>query len=84
MNTKELKDQLWEVWFKAREAGASRIATNAIIDAMIVIDKEAEKSEKTEVCSWHWPIIYYNGKHKGDKNYDVTVTGQGEKPSRNG
>ncbi len=51
MNTKELKDQLWEVWYKAREAGASRVATNAILDAMVVIDKEAENSEKTEVCS---------------------------------
>ena len=49
--TKELKDQLWAVWHKAKEAGASRTATDAIIDAMIVIDKEAEKSEKTEVCS---------------------------------
>jgi|TARA_R110002020_G_scaffold36016_3_gene108354 hypothetical protein len=51
MNTKELKDQLWQVWYKAKEAGASRIATNAILDAMVVIDKEAENSEKTEVCS---------------------------------
>ena len=51
MKTKELKDQLWEVWHKAKQAGASRTATNAIIDAMIVIDKEAKKSEKTEVCS---------------------------------
>ena len=51
MNTKKLKDQLWEVWYKAREAGASRVATNAILDAMIVIEKEAENSEKTEVCS---------------------------------
>ena len=46
MNTRELKDQLWEVWFKAREAGASRTATNAIIDAMIVIDKEAKKDQE--------------------------------------
>ena len=51
MKTKEIKDQLWEVWYKSREAGASRVATNAILDAMVVIDKEAENSEKTEVCS---------------------------------
>ena len=51
MKTKELKALLWEVWHKAKEAGASRTATNAIIDAMVVIDKEAEKSEKTEVSS---------------------------------
>jgi len=46
MKTKELKSLLWEVWHKAKEAGASRAATNAIIDAMVVIDKEAKKSEK--------------------------------------
>ena len=51
MNTKEIKDQLWTAWYKAQELGASRVATNAILDAMVVIDKEAEKSEKTEVCS---------------------------------
>ena len=46
MNTKELKDQLWQVWYKAQELGASRVATNAILDAMVVIDKEAEEKEK--------------------------------------
>ena len=51
MKTKEIKDQLWEDWYKAREAGASRVATSAILDAMDGIDKEVENSEKTEVCS---------------------------------
>jgi hypothetical protein len=51
MKTKELKDQLWEVWYKAREAGASRTATNAILDAMVILDKEVENSEKAEVSS---------------------------------
>ena len=48
---KEIKRELWEVIFKAQALGASKAVKYAIIDAMIVIDKEAEKSEKTEVCS---------------------------------
>ena len=51
MNTKEIKAELWEVWYKAKELGASRKATNAILDIMIILDKDAENSEKTEVCS---------------------------------
>ena len=45
MNTKELKDQLWQVWYKAKEAGASREVTNAIIDVMVIADKEGENNE---------------------------------------
>ena len=48
---KELKEQLWQAWFTAKELGTSRTATNAILDAMVIIDKEAENSEKTEVSS---------------------------------
>lgn len=46
MKTKELKALLWEVWHKAKEAGASRASTNAIIDAMVAIDKEAKKDQE--------------------------------------
>ena len=45
MNTKELKDQLWQVWYKAKEIGASREVTNAIIDVMVIADKEGENNE---------------------------------------
>ena len=48
---KEIKRELWETWHKAKEAGAPRQVTNAIIDVMVIMDKEQENSEKTEVCS---------------------------------
>ncbi len=48
---KELNEQLWQTWFKAKELGASRTVTNAILDAMVILDKEAKNSEKTKVCS---------------------------------
>ena len=48
---KDVKRDLWEVIFKVQELGASRAVKSAIIDVMIVIDKEAEKSEKSEVYS---------------------------------
>ena len=54
---KEIKRELWEVIFKAQSLGASKAVKYAIIDAMIVIDKEAEKSEKSEDCSWQMPMI---------------------------
>lgn len=48
MNTKELKDQLWQAYYKAAEQGASKKVTNAIIDVMVIADKEAaQNSEKT-------------------------------------
>ena len=58
MKTKELKNQLWQAYYKAKEEGASREVTNAIIDVMVIADKEAEEKrlEKTKVCSWQMPI----------------------------
>ncbi len=51
MKTKELKDQLWQAYYAAKEIGASREVTNAILDAMVIADKEAEEKslEKTKV-----------------------------------
>ena len=48
---KEIKREIWEVIFNDQSLGASKAVKYAIIDAMIVIDKEAEKSEKSEDCS---------------------------------
>ena len=48
---KEIKRELWEVIFKAQALGASKAVKYAIIDAMIVIDKEAKKSEKKELIA---------------------------------
>ena len=48
----QMKSDLWDIVYKAQADGASRKVKNAIIDVMILMDKEEEKnSEKTEVCS---------------------------------
>jgi hypothetical protein len=49
----QMKSDLWDIVYKAKnELGVGREITNAIIDVMILMDKEAEKnSEKSEVCS---------------------------------
>ena len=48
----QMKSDLWDIVYKAQADGVGREVTNAIIDVMILMDKEAEKnSEKSEVCS---------------------------------
>ena len=48
---KKIKSDLWDVYYKLEEAGASKAVKYAVIDIMILMDKEAENSEKSEVCS---------------------------------
>ena len=48
---KKIKSDLWDVYYKLEEAGASKVVKYAIIDVMVLMDKEQENSEKTEVCS---------------------------------
>lgn len=44
---KKIKSELWDVFYKAQAQGASKAVKYAIIDVMVVMDKEAEKkSEK--------------------------------------
>ena len=50
--SKQMKSDLWDVFYKAHDAEVPRKVTNAIIDVMILMDKEQEKNlEKTEDCS---------------------------------
>ena len=58
MNTKQIKKDLWEAYYTAKDAGASRKVTNAILDVMVIADKEAEEKnlEKTKICSWQKPV----------------------------
>ena len=42
---KQMKSALWDVLYKAQADGVSREVTNAIIDVMILMDKEQENSE---------------------------------------
>ena len=49
---KKIKSDLWDVYYKLEEAGASKVVKYAIIDIMILMDKEEEEnSEKVEVSS---------------------------------
>ena len=50
-NNKQIKSDLWDVYYKLEEAGASKAVKYAVIDIMVLMDKEAENSEKSEVCS---------------------------------
>ena len=54
MKTKELKEQLWQAYYTAKDEGASREVTNEILDVMVIADKEAEKKrENKELVSPH-------------------------------
>ena len=46
--TKQIKSDLWEVYYKLEEAGASKAVKYAVIDIMVLMDKEAEKKEEVE------------------------------------
>ena len=48
---KKIKSDLWGVYYKLEEAGASKVVKYAVIDIMVLMDKEEENSEKSEVCS---------------------------------
>jgi hypothetical protein len=43
---KKIKSELWDVYYKLEKAGASKDVKYAVIDIMILMDKEAENSEK--------------------------------------
>ena len=48
---KKIKSDLWDVYYKLEEAGASKAVKYAVIDIMVLMNKEEENSEKSEVCS---------------------------------
>ena len=45
---KQIKSDLWDVYYKLEEAGASKVVKYAIIDVMIMMDKEEEKKEEVK------------------------------------
>ena len=47
MNTKQLKKDLWKAYYTATDAGASRKVTNAILDVMVIADKESAEKDDT-------------------------------------
>ena len=44
----QMKSDLCDIFYKAQADGVGREVTNAIIDIMILMDKEAEKEEETK------------------------------------
>ena len=45
---KKIKSDLWDVYYKLEEAGASKAVKYAVIDIMVLMDKEVEKKEEVE------------------------------------
>ena len=58
MKTKELKYQLWQAYYTAKDEGASREVTNAILDVMVIADKEAEDKNLKKV--YRYPLDKLN------------------------
>ena len=55
---KQIKSDLWDVYYKLEEAGASKVVKYAVIDIMILMDKEEEKKlEKKELSATEWPNV---------------------------
>lgn len=46
--SKQMKSDLWDIYYKLQEAGASKAVKYAIIDVMIMMDKEEEKKEEVK------------------------------------
>ena len=41
----QMKSDLWDIFYKAQADGVGREVTNAIIDVMILMDKQQEEEE---------------------------------------
>ena len=44
--TKQMKSDLWDIYYKLQDAGASKAVKYAIIDVMVLSDKEEEKEKE--------------------------------------
>ncbi len=47
--SKQMKSDLWDIYYKLQDAGASKAVKYAIIDVMVLRDKEEEEEKKEEV-----------------------------------
>ena len=51
-NIKKIKSELWEAYYSAEAAGLSKAVKYAIIDVLVLMDKEEEKKlEKKELSA---------------------------------
>ncbi len=44
--SKQMKSDLWDIYYKLQDAGASKAVKYAIIDVMVLSDKEEEKEKE--------------------------------------
>ena len=44
--SKQMKSDLWDIYYKLQEAGASKAVKYAIIDVMVLRDKEEDKEKE--------------------------------------
>jgi len=59
MITKQIKKDLWQAYYTAKDAGASRKVTNAILDVMVIADKEAAEALEAEYIA-NSPLAQHN------------------------
>ena len=48
--SKQMKSDLWDIYYKLQEAGASKAVKYAIIDVMVLRDKEEEEKKEEVEC----------------------------------
>jgi len=44
--SKQMKSELWDIYYKLEEVGASKAVKYAILDVMVLRDKEEEKEKE--------------------------------------
>ncbi len=46
---RQIKSEIWDIYYKLQDAGASKAVKYALIDVMVLMDKEQENEEKKEL-----------------------------------
>ena len=52
---RQIKSEIWDIYYKLQDAGASKAVKYALIDVMVLMDKEQENEEKKELSVSEWP-----------------------------
>ena len=54
---RQIKSEIWDIYYKLQDAGASKAVKYALIDVMVLMDKEQENEEKKELSVSEWPNV---------------------------
>ena len=46
---RQIKSEIWDIYYKLQDAGASKAVKYALIDVMVPMDKEEVNAEKKEL-----------------------------------